>query len=55
MKSYRITFSDGQSFITSFNGSPEEASAYYIRQRFFFEDAREREFCVFGVSVEAVS
>ena len=55
MKSYRITFSDGQTFVTNFNGSPAEASAYYVRQRFFFEDAREREYCVFGVSVEEVS
>ena len=54
MKTYRITFSDGQTFVTGFNGSPAEAGAYYVRQRFFFENSREREYCVFGVSVEEV-
>ena len=34
MNSYKITFSDGDSLVTSMNATPEEARDYYLGKTF---------------------
>ena len=53
MKSYRITFSDGNTFVTGFNGTLTDAVAYYVGQVFWFENGGEH--ATRGVSVEEVT
>ncbi len=54
MNSYKIIFEDGNSFITGFNGSFQEASAYYENQSFQFGDTEERpyDYIVKAIKVE---
>ena len=50
MNTYKITFSDGDSLVTSMNATPEEAMAYYLGKEFNLGAERDR--LVRCVSVE---
>ena len=53
MNHFRVTFDDGDSLITGFNGTLEDAKAYYISQRFCAsEDEDGLETFHIAVSVE---
>ncbi len=56
MNAYKVTFENGDSFVTSMNATTEEARRYYVGQRFQFGDTEEcpRDYMVKAVSVEQV-
>lgn len=56
MNTYKITFADGNSLVTSMNATLSEAEAYYIGTKFQFGDTDERpyDYLVEAVSVEEV-
>ncbi len=41
MKTYKITFEDGNTMTTGFNGTLEAAKSYYVGQKFQFGDTEE--------------
>ncbi len=41
MKTYKVTFADGNTLVTSMNATLEEATAYYIGNAFQFGDTEE--------------
>lgn len=47
----KVTFDDGNSLITGFNGTIEEAKGYYVSQLF---EMNECEPMVQGISVELI-
>lgn len=57
MKSYKVTFSHGGSLVTGFNGTLEEAKAYYLQNWFNFGDSDEHpaDLMAKGVTVEELS
>jgi len=56
MKAYTVTFSDGNTLVTSMNATLEEATAYYTRNCFNFGDTEEcmKDRMVKGIKVEAL-
>lgn len=54
MRTVKVTFSDGNSLVTSINGTDEEIRRYYVGQTFNFGDTDEcpQDKLVTGVSVE---
>jgi hypothetical protein len=56
MKTYKITFSDGNTITTGFNGTSAEAKEYYTKNSFQFGDTDERPYDVLlkGVKVEMI-
>jgi hypothetical protein len=56
MKTYRITFSHGDTITTGFNGTLEEAKKYYLGNWFQFGDTEEcpKDSMAKGISVEEV-
>lgn len=57
MKTYKVTFNNGDSLITGFNGSLEIAKDYYLTNWFNFGDTDEipYDLMVKGVSVVEVA
>lgn len=56
MISVKVTFADGNSFVTGINATLEEAIAYYVGQEFQFGDTDECPIdkLVKAITVEAV-
>jgi len=46
MNYYKVTFEDGNTINTGFNGSLADAQSYYVGQKFQFGDTEERPFDV---------
>jgi hypothetical protein len=53
MKTYKVTFSDGDSLVTGFNGTFEEAVNYYIGN--IFNLGSDEDHMVTGIKVEEVA
>jgi len=56
MLSVKVTFADGNSFVTGINATLDEAKAYYIGQTFQFGDTEEHpeDLPVKAISVEEI-
>jgi hypothetical protein len=56
MNAYKVTFEDGNTLVTNFNGSIKDASVYYIGTLFQFGDTEEHptDMMVMAVKVEAI-
>lgn len=56
MRTFKITFADGNTITTGMNATLNEAKAYYIGKRFQFGDTDEKpyDYLVEAVSVEVV-
>jgi len=56
MISVKVTFADGNSFVTGINATLDEAKAYYIGQAFNFGDSDEHpaDLMVKAIAVEEV-
>ena len=54
MNTYKITFADGNSLVTSMNATLDEAKAYYIGTKFQLGDTDERpyDYLVKAIKVE---
>ena len=57
MNAYKVTFADGNSFVTSMNATIDEAKQYYIGTKFQFGDTDELpyDYLVEAVRVEEVT
>ncbi len=51
MNAYKVTFEDGNSFVTGMNATLEEAVRYYVGNAFQFGDTEE---CPYDRMVKAV-
>lgn len=53
MKTFQVTFNDGDSLVTGFNGTLEDAKAYYVGNWFNLGSVEDR--MVKGLTVEEVA
>jgi len=56
MRTFKVTFEDGNHLYTGFNGTLEDAKRYYVGQIFNFGDSDEhpKDLLVKGAAVEEV-
>ena len=55
MNTFKVTFEDGNSLITGFNGSIDDAKSYYLNNVFNFGDVDSPDHLVRGISVDQVN
>jgi len=54
MKDFKITFENGNTIVTGFNGNLETAAKYYLNQAFNFGDTEEhpKDIMVKGIAIK---